>query len=120
MAVGETQGEAAVGNKEAEASFLELRSGLEAGELRAAEPDGSALASSVNGMDHMVRTFIELTGRPLWEVVRMASLTPARIAGRDREIGSLDSGKRADIVVLDKDLNVKRVFIDGKEVKLDE
>ena len=83
-------------------------------------PDGSALASSVNGMDHMVRTFIELTGRPLWEVVRMASLTPARIAGRDREIGSLDSGKRADIVVLDKDLNVKRVFIDGKEVKLDE
>ncbi|MGH7136604.1 MAG: N-acetylglucosamine-6-phosphate deacetylase, partial [Pirellulales bacterium] len=44
-------------------------------------PDRRALASSVRGMDHMVRTFIESTGCPLWEAVRMASLTPARIAG---------------------------------------
>ena len=76
-------------------------------------PDGSALASSVMGMDHMVRTFAQLTGRPLWEVVRMASLTPARIAGRDHEIGSLEAGKRADIIVLDSALNVEQVYIDG-------
>ncbi|WP_348268257.1 2,3,4,5-tetrahydropyridine-2,6-dicarboxylate N-succinyltransferase [Edaphobacter paludis] len=42
------QGTAAVGNKEAEAAFLELRSGLEAGALRAAEPDGSSLGWRVN------------------------------------------------------------------------
>jgi 2,3,4,5-tetrahydropyridine-2-carboxylate N-succinyltransferase len=42
------QGTAAVGNKEAEATFLELRSGLEAGTLRSAEPDGSALGWRVN------------------------------------------------------------------------
>jgi N-acetylglucosamine-6-phosphate deacetylase len=81
-------------------------------------PDGSALASSVMGMDHMVRTFAELTGRPLWEVIRMASLTPARIAGREREIGSLEIGKRADVVVLDEKLAVQRVFIEGAELKL--
>ena len=63
-------------------------------------PDGTALASSVRGMDHMVRTFLAMTGRPLWEVVRMASLTPARIAGWDAEIGSLTQGKRADLLVL--------------------
>lgn len=79
-------------------------------------PDGKALASSVMGMDHMVRTFAELTGRPLWEVIRMASLTPARIAGHDGEIGSLEAGKRADILVLDAALNVQRVFIDGSEL----
>lgn len=78
-------------------------------------PDGTALASSVEGMDHMVRTFAQLTGRPLWEVIRMASLTPARIAGREHEFGSLDKGKHADVVVLDRDLNVRRVFIDGAE-----
>ena len=44
--------------------------------------DGKALASGVMGMDHMVRTFHRLTGAPLWEVIRMASLTPARIARR--------------------------------------
>ena len=70
------------------------------------------------GMDHMVRTFAQLTGRPLWEVIRMASLTPARIAGQERDIGSLAEGKRADVIVLDKELAVKRVFIDGAELTL--
>jgi N-acetylglucosamine-6-phosphate deacetylase len=79
-------------------------------------PNGTALASSVEGMDHMVRTFARLTGRPLWEVVRMASLTPARIAGRDRELGSLERDKQADVLVLDRDLNVRRVFVDGVEL----
>jgi N-acetylglucosamine-6-phosphate deacetylase len=79
-------------------------------------PGGAALASSVAGMDHMLRTFIELTGRPLWEAVRMASLTPARIAGRDRELGSLERGKQADVVLLDRDLRVQRVFVDGVEL----
>jgi N-acetylglucosamine-6-phosphate deacetylase len=79
-------------------------------------PDGKALASSIQGMDHMVRTFLELTGRPLWEVVRMATLTPAKIAGWEAEIGSLSVGKRADLVVLDRDLRVQRVFRDGKEM----
>jgi N-acetylglucosamine-6-phosphate deacetylase len=79
-------------------------------------PSGTGLASSVQGMDHMVRTFAALTGRPLWEVVRMASLTPARIAGREREIGSLQVGKRADVLVLDKGLGVREVYIDGCRV----
>jgi N-acetylglucosamine-6-phosphate deacetylase len=76
-------------------------------------PDGQALASGVEGMDHMVRTFHRLTGVSLVETVRMASLTPARIAGFEKEIGSIEIGKRADFVVLDPDLNVIRVFRDG-------
>ena len=79
-------------------------------------PDGKALASSVRGMDHMVRTFVELAGRPVWEVVRMATLTPARIAGWEREVGSLEVGKRADLLVLDRDLNVRHSLIAGREV----
>jgi N-acetylglucosamine-6-phosphate deacetylase len=81
-------------------------------------PDMQALGSSIRGMDHMVRTFQELTGRPLWEVVRMATLTPARIAGWEREIGSLEVGKQADIVVLSRDLEVRRVFRDGFELNV--
>lgn len=81
-------------------------------------PDGKALASSCMGMDHMVRTFQQLTGRPLWEVIRMASLTPARIAGQEREIGSLAVGKRADLLVLSAELAVERVFVDGGELQI--
>jgi N-acetylglucosamine-6-phosphate deacetylase len=77
-------------------------------------PDGLALASSISGMDHCLRTFRQLTGASLPDVVRMATLTPARIAGRDRDLGSIEPGKRADLLVLDKELNVRQVYQDGK------
>jgi N-acetylglucosamine-6-phosphate deacetylase len=77
-------------------------------------PDGQALASGVMGMDHMVRTFLRLTDIPLAEVVRMASLTPARIAGRDREIGSIAAGKVADLLVLNEAFQVEQVFLQGR------
>jgi N-acetylglucosamine-6-phosphate deacetylase len=76
-------------------------------------PDGRALASGVMGMDHGVRTFQRLTGVPLAEVVRMVSLTPARIAGWDRDVGSIAPGKRADLLVLDKTLHVRQVYVNG-------
>lgn len=77
-------------------------------------PDRPALASSVVGLDHCVRTFHRLTGVPLEVAVRMASLTPARIAGWDHDLGSIAPGKRADLVVLDRDLNVRQVYRDGQ------
>jgi N-acetylglucosamine-6-phosphate deacetylase len=76
-------------------------------------PDGKALASGVMGMDHAVRTFHRQTGVPLEAVVRMASLTPARIIGHDREIGSIAAGKRADLLVLDPELRVRQVVAAG-------
>jgi N-acetylglucosamine-6-phosphate deacetylase len=79
-------------------------------------PGGAALASGVVGMDECVRTFHRLTGVPLVETVRMATLTPATIAGWSDEIGSIEVGKRADLVVLDRDLRVQSVYIDGERV----
>jgi N-acetylglucosamine-6-phosphate deacetylase len=77
-------------------------------------PDGKALASGVMGMDHCVRTFLRLTGAPLADVVRMASLTPARICGFGDQIGSIEIGKRADLVVLDAALEVRQVYLRGR------
>src|SRR5579884_1651826 len=79
-------------------------------------PDGQALASGVVGLDHGVRTFLHLTGASLVEVVRMASLTPARIAGFADVTGSITPGKQADLVVLDKDLQVRAVFVKGQSI----
>jgi N-acetylglucosamine-6-phosphate deacetylase len=56
------------------------------------------------------------TGAPLWEVIRMASLTPARIAGCHSHIGSIEIGKRADFVVLTDRLDVQQVWISGQQV----
>ncbi len=75
------------------------------------------LASSVQGMDHMVRTMKAGSGAPLADVIRMASLTPAERAGMAKEVGSLEVGKRADVVVFNRSLRVRGVWIGGAEYK---
>jgi N-acetylglucosamine-6-phosphate deacetylase len=47
------------------------------------------------------------------EVVRMASQSPARITGWDHELGSIAAGKRADLLVLSAELEVRQVFVAG-------
>lgn len=76
--------------------------------------EGNGLASSVVGMDTMVRNMAGMTSAGVVNAVRMGSLTPAELTGTATEIGSLEAGKRADVLVLDKDLRVDRVFIGGK------
>jgi len=78
---------------------------------------GARLASSVSGMDRMVRTMVGATSASLAEVVRMATLTPAELAGIADEVGSLEPGKRADVLVLGSGLEVERVFLAGEEVR---
>ena len=72
-----------------------------------------SLASSVMGMDHMVRHMKKVTSARLEEVIRMASLTPARRTGIDAETGSIAVGKRADLLVLSSKLQVKAVISRG-------
>jgi N-acetylglucosamine-6-phosphate deacetylase len=79
---------------------------------------GSGLASSVVALDTMVRKMKAMTQAPLEDVVRMASLTPAERAGVADEVGSLEAGKRADVVILDRQLKVRRVFLGGVECAL--
>jgi N-acetylglucosamine-6-phosphate deacetylase len=79
-------------------------------------PDGSALASSVAGMDRMVRNMHRATDAPLPDLFRMASLTPAERAGVDRDIGSIAIGKRADLVVWSSRLQVRQVYLSGNLV----
>jgi len=76
---------------------------------------GASLASTVVGMDVMVRNMKEMSGAGLCDTVRMASLTPAERVGLHRDIGSLERGKRADVLVLGEDLAVRQVFIGGSE-----
>ena len=76
-------------------------------------PNGS-LASSIMGMDHMVRHMKKATKAPLVEVIRMASLTPAERTGIAHQTGSLEVGKRADVLLLNRKLEVKRVWIGGE------
>lgn len=77
-------------------------------------PNGS-LASSIMGMDHMVRVMRRATSAPLHEIFRMASLTPAERAGVAHECGSIEPGKRADLLIMNRRLEVRRVFLGGED-----
>jgi len=54
---------------------------------------------------------------PLADVIRMISETPARIMGVLDRKGTLERGKDADIIALDKDLNVRAVWAMGQLVE---
>lgn len=77
-------------------------------------PDRSCFAGSLATTSHLVRTMVKLTPAPLYEAVKMASLVPARLIGLDKDIGSIENGKKGDFVILDKDLQVTAVILDGK------
>lgn len=81
-------------------------------------PNSETLASSVRGMDFMVRHMQQHAGVDLVTAVRMASLTPATILGLQTDIGSLEPGKRADILVFNAQIEIRQVFVGGEKVGL--
>lgn len=81
--------------------------------------DRSALAGSIATTDRLVRTLVYQADVPLFDAVRMASETPARIMHINHRKGALSRGMDADIVMMDAALTVKRVWQMGKEIVLD-
>lgn len=74
-----------------------------------------SIAGSVITMLDAVRMMLSL-GFSVPDVARMASANPARILGVDKSQGSLEAGKRADLVALDDEGNMKFVMIGGRIV----
>jgi N-acetylglucosamine-6-phosphate deacetylase len=82
---------------------------------RVGSVEGGALASSVVGMDTMVRNMVKMTSAGIADSVRMASLTPAELTGIAADVGSIAVGKVANLLMLDRELNVQRVFLKSVE-----
>ena len=78
---------------------------------RTANASGS-IAGSVISMLDAVRLLHSL-GVSYVDLARMASLNPARLLGLDQVCGSIEPGKRADLVALDQRGNIKLTLIAG-------
>lgn len=76
-------------------------------------PDRSAFAGSVATADRLVRTMVQLAEVPLADAIRMMTLTPARILRIDKYKGSLETGKDADIVIFDNQINITHTISEG-------
>jgi N-acetylglucosamine-6-phosphate deacetylase len=79
-----------------------------------ARTESGNLAGSTLTLIDGVKNLWKWSGKPFHEIWHLASLSPARSLGREKELGSIDQGKVADFVVLDSNLNVHAVAIDGE------
>ena len=70
-------------------------------------------AGSIGTMDRALRVAHVKYGISLVDTVKMMSLTPARLIGRDGDKGSLENGKDADVVIMDGEFAVQRVYVRG-------
>ncbi|MGV3650322.1 MAG: N-acetylglucosamine-6-phosphate deacetylase, partial [Devosia sp.] len=70
---------------------------------------GSSLTS-----DEAMRNYIAMAGVDLVQAAHAASFVPARVIGRDADLGSIEKGKLADFVLLDAaDLSVVETVVGG-------
>jgi N-acetylglucosamine-6-phosphate deacetylase len=79
-------------------------------------PDKSRYAGSIQALDRMICNVVRQAGVPIHDAVRMASLTPASVIGLQKEIGSIEPGKRADLCITDGGLSVLRTICGGETV----
>ena len=77
--------------------------------------DGTITGSSISMIDAL-RNAVKFCHLALPEAVRLITLSPARLLGIERRKGSLGKGKDADIVVFDKNFDVKMTMIRGRIV----
>ena len=75
---------------------------------KATRSDGT-IAGSVTNLHEEVKNLVSF-GIPLEHAVKAATLTPAKVIGMDGEIGSIEPGKRADLLVLDENLDIVAVY----------
>jgi len=84
---------------------------------RATLADGT-LAGSVTDLMQCLRNAVSF-GVPVEAAVRAATANPARIARIDDQVGSVEIGKKADLLVVTPELELKAVVIGGQIVKVD-
>ena len=75
--------------------------------------DGT-LAGSVTNLIECMRCAVSM-GIPLETAVQCATINPARSIHIDNDYGSLEVGKAADFLLLDKNLTLVGVFKDGEK-----
>ncbi len=74
------------------------------------------LFGSITALAVALKNMVRFTGLPFQKVLRTVTLNPAKLLSIQDRKGSLKRGCDADMVILDKELSVKEVFVKGKRI----
>lgn len=80
---------------------------------RATLTQGGALAGSVTTLPDCVRTAVQQMGIPLEHAIAAATVNPAGSLGILKDYGTIEPGKKANLVLWDEELKLKKVIKDG-------
>ncbi len=75
-------------------------------------PDGT-ISGSTKSLLFGVKNMLGL-GYSLEDVMKMASFVPAKLSKVEGRKGSLEQGKDADLIILDKDFGLLKTYVEGK------
>lgn len=76
----------------------------------------NTLAGSAATFNECVRNFVQIIEKPFEQVWQVTSQTPARAIGAGHIMGSIARGKRADLVLLDDNINIYATVVGGRLV----
>ncbi|HVT03263.1 MAG TPA: N-acetylglucosamine-6-phosphate deacetylase [Thermoanaerobaculia bacterium] len=79
--------------------------------------DGTLAGSTLTMIDAL-RNLVELAGVPLEKAIPSTSEIPARVAGVSNRKGCIESGYDADLVVMNRKLEISAVYAAGQEAYL--
>jgi N-acetylglucosamine-6-phosphate deacetylase len=85
---------------------------------KSARLESGALAGSVLTLDIAVRNVLKHTAYPMQEVIKMVTYNAARHCNIHQRKGLIKEGFDADVILFDENINMKKVFIAGKEIIL--
>lgn len=77
-------------------------------------PDLSSFAGSIATMDRCLKVLCVNYGINPTIASKMLSLSPAKRIGAEKEIGSIEDGKLANLVITDGEFNLKTVILKGQ------
>lgn len=81
-----------------------------------ARTESGSLAGSTLELKDAVMNIKEAADIDLYSSLKMVTIVPARLLGLDKEIGSIKKGKKANLAVVDNQMNIFSTIIDGEVV----
>lgn len=76
-----------------------------------------ALAGSVTNLFDCMKTAVKKMGIPLETAVACVTMNPAKSLGEYDRYGSITVGKKANIVLMDSELEIQAVLKDGRKIR---
>jgi len=72
------------------------------------------IAGGIGTMDEIVKNAMTWLDIPLFSIIKMATLNPARAIGISKTKGSITPGKNADLVICERDFTVWKTIVAGE------